>query len=214
MLVKIFRQKRNRQIAETGMKKCSACKKIKNINEFYKDTTMLNGYRSGCICCVKEKYAKNKGKILLINKKWRDSNPEKNSNVSRNWRNNNIEKSREITARSTRKRYGTIKGKLSMNMSGRIRDSLKSGKKGHRWESLVGYTVSQLKKYLESLFQEGMSWNNHTINGWHIDHIMPIASFNYKTYNDENFKQCWSLDNLQPLWAKDNRKKSSKLQRR
>ncbi|KKL13648.1 hypothetical protein LCGC14_2523640, partial [marine sediment metagenome] len=45
----------------------------------------------------------------------------------------------------------------------------------------------------------------------HIDHIIPIASFNYKTYNDEEFKQCCSLKNLQPLWAKDNRRKYSKI---
>ena len=211
MAKKIFRQKRNKWIAEVGMKKCSRCKGIKKVETFNKDSTMVNGYRSYCRDCGKKYYKENSKKINEINKKWRDSNPEKNSNASRNWRNSNIEKSKEIIARSVRKRYGTIKGKLSMNMSGRIRGSLKSGKEGHKWVSLTGYTVSQLKKHLESLFQEGMTWANHTINGWHIDHILPIASFNYKTYNDEEFKQCWSLKNLQPLWAKDNRRKYSKI---
>ena len=53
-----------------------------------------------------------------------------------------------------------------------------------------------------------MKISNH--GQWHIDHIKPVHLFNYKSTDDEEFKECWSLNNLQPLWAKDNFKKGAK----
>ncbi len=62
----IFRQKRNRQIAETGTKKCSICKETKNVDQFGKDKSMLNGYRSGCTSCMK-RYTK---KLYIENNRY------------------------------------------------------------------------------------------------------------------------------------------------
>lgn len=44
---------------------------------------------------------------------------------------------------------------------------------------------------------------------WHIDHIRPKSSFTYTSEDDAEFRDCWSLTNLRPLWAKDNVKKSN-----
>jgi hypothetical protein len=44
----------------------------------------------------------------------------------------------------------------------------------------------------------------------HLDHIRPISSFNYKSYEDIEFKKCWSLNNLQLLFACDNISKLNK----
>ena len=63
-----------------------------------------------------------------------------------------------------------------------------------------------LIKYLEALFQDGMSWKN--MGEWHIDHKTPISAFNFTGPFDLDFKHCWALSNLQPLWAFD---KESKL---
>jgi len=54
-----------------------------------------------------------------------------------------------------------------------------------------------------------MAWGN--IDKWHIDHKTPIAAFNFEKPEDEDFKKCWALENLQPLWAKENMKKHKKL---
>ena len=75
--------------------------------------------------------------------------------------------------------------------------------------TLVGYTLTELMEHLESKFQPGMTWDNY--GEWHIDHIIPISYFDYSSYDDETFKICWDLNNLQPLWAKDNLIKSNKL---
>ncbi|KJR48409.1 Phage protein [Desulfosporosinus sp. I2] len=87
--------------------------------------------------------------------------------------------------------------------------SIKGNKNGSKWEALAGYSLTDLKWHLESLFKEGMSWNNMGL--WHIDHIVPRSAFNYSYPDDPGFKVCWSLANLQPLWAEENLRKSNKI---
>jgi hypothetical protein len=95
--------------------------------------------------------------------------------------------------------------KIRKRLSARIHHSLVHGKQGHSWEALVGYSVEDLIEHLESLFKPGMTWGNY--GQWHIDHIRPVASFHFATYDDPDFKACWSLSNLQPLWAIENLRK-------
>lgn len=68
----------------------------------------------------------------------------------------------------------------------------------------------ELVIHLESQFIDGMTWDNHGMNGWHIDHIRPISSFNFDSTDHPDFKKCWALDNLQPLWVEDNLSKGDK----
>lgn len=72
----------------------------------------------------------------------------------------------------------------------------------------LGCSMEELKVYLESKFQPGMSWDNYSFTGWHIDHIIPLSSFDLT--DPEQFKQACHYTNLQPLWAEDNFKKSNK----
>jgi hypothetical protein len=54
-----------------------------------------------------------------------------------------------------------------------------------------------------------MTWDNY--GEWHVDHKIPMTSFNFETTDDREFKLCWCLDNLQPLWGPDNLSKGTKL---
>lgn len=83
-----------------------------------------------------------------------------------------------------------------------MRSALNGLKEGYSWEKLVGYTLLDLKKHLEKKFKPGMSWDNY--GKWHIDHKKPIDKFNIISVDCEDFKKCWSLENLQPLWADEN----------
>jgi 5-methylcytosine-specific restriction endonuclease McrA len=56
-----------------------------------------------------------------------------------------------------------------------------------------------------------MTWGNYGRHGWHIDHRIPISAFNFKAPTDIDFKKCWALSNLQPLWSHENQKKYNKL---
>lgn len=47
--------------------------------------------------------------------------------------------------------------------------------------------------------------------GWHIDHKIPKSAFNFETPEDIDFKRCWALKNLQPLWAAENIKKHDRV---
>ncbi|MDK4727471.1 hypothetical protein [Rhizobium phaseoli] len=91
----------------------------------------------------------------------------------------------------------------------RISQLVRSGlynKNGRTWESLVGYSVDKLYAHLERQFLPGMSWEN--MGAWHVDHILPRSMFTYDTPDCPDFKACWAITNLRPLWAEDNLKKS------
>ena len=99
--------------------------------------------------------------------------------------------------------------KLYLNISSYMRRCIKEGKEGMKCETIVGYTLQKLKEHLQKQFKSGMNWNNYGIYGWHIDHKRPVSSFDITSKCSEDFKKCWSLDNLQPLWAKENLSKGA-----
>lgn len=101
---------------------------------------------------------------------------------------------------------------INERMSAGIRQSLRLGKGGWRWEALTGYTVQELADHLERQFTKGMTWDRFMSGEIHIDHIIPKTSFRFDSYEDQEFKQCWALSNLRPMWAIDNvRKGDSRL---
>lgn len=135
---------------------------------------------------------------------WRDKNREQYNEYQRDYQ-REYQRKRMTHLRATSPTF-----RLNNSIRSNMRHSLKSGKQGLSWESLVGYTLSDLKAHLESMFSEGMSWESYGKDGWHVDHIRPIASFDFESHEDPDFKDCWSLENLQPLWAQDNLKKGKK----
>lgn len=74
---------------------------------------------------------------------------------------------------------------------------------------MLGCDFEFFINYIESKFLSGMTWQNHTRTGWHIDHIMPCASFDLT--DPEQQKKCFHYSNLQPLWAEDNLRKGDKV---
>jgi len=117
-------------------------------------------------------------------------------------------KNRE-NARAREKYKNNPKFRLNDNISNGIRQSLNGNKNGIHWEKLVGYSLPDLKKHIEKQFLENMSWKNR--NEWHIDHIIPISKFNFSKPNHTDFKKCWALKNLRPIWSLENIQKGNKL---
>ena len=153
--------------------------------------------------------SKNRKSVLESQKKWRDSNREKAILMTRTWQKKNIERVRATRCRSEKKRRQRPDVKLCNRVRCAIFKSIRSGSKaGRGWESLVGYTLGDLRAHLEAIFQPGMSWEN--AGKWHLDHIRPQCSFDFETPDDPDFKKCWSLSNLQPLWGSDNCRKAGK----
>ena len=100
------------------------------------------------------------------------------------------------------------KNKIDGSISGNIWHSLKEKKNGRHWEDLVGYTLQDLMKHLENLFDENMNWENYG-SYWEIDHKTPKSWFRYEIAEDLEFKKCWALENLQPLEISLNRSKKN-----
>lgn len=167
----------------------------------------------------KEKYKnrteEEKQKFREVNRiasaKYRAKNKDKRYILCTKWNKNNPEKYAKIQKKARNKLRSTPKGNLDHRMSVSIQMALKANKSRRSWESLVGYSVDDLKLHLESKFTENMTWEELLKGKIHIDHIIPKSAFNYSTPEDENFKKCWSLSNLQPLWAIDNLRKSNKI---
>jgi len=66
-----------------------------------------------------------------------------------------------------------------------------------RHPNFKGY-ITDFKKIMENKFIDGMTWDNYGL--WEIDHIIPLSK------DGEH-----SINNIQPLWMEDNRKKYNKL---
>jgi hypothetical protein len=119
------------------------------------------------------------------------------------------QKCKHASQRKTRTAREIAQRRLEVRIASLMGYSLKGRKAGCRWESLVGYTLTDLMAHLESKFSPGMSWAN--IGEWHIDHKRPRSAFKYDSPSDPQFKRCWALKNLQPLWAVDNMAKGARL---
>lgn len=90
--------------------------------------------------------------------------------------------------------------KLQHNLSKRMWDVMMGAKAGRSIRRYIGCTPEELRTHIENQFWIGMSWDNY--GEWHVDHIMPCASFDHS--KEADIKKCWHYTNLQPLWAKDN----------
>jgi len=105
----------------------------------------------------------------------------------------------------------TPRGRLDNSMGSMVWSALRGHKAGVSWQVWAGYTLDDLITPLERQFQPGMSWDNYGKDGWEIDHIVPRSAFNYTEPEHIDFKRCWALENLQPLWASENRSKGASL---
>jgi len=176
-------------------KKCSKCKQTKPSNEFYKDERYRDKLYPSCRDCNRERH-----------RQYHKKHSENINQRHRKWYRENTEHVYQYAKEYNEK---NIPYRLSRNIRAAIWHSLKGNKNGHCWEKLVGYTRKDLIFHLEKQFRSGMSWLNY--GEWHIDHIRPKSFFRFETYNDPEFKKCWSLENLQPLWAFENLSKNNKL---
>lgn len=109
-----------------------------------------------------------------------------------------------------KKRRKDPKHKIRYNLSRRFHALMKTVKKGgaHSLSTLLGCTTTHLRKHIESQFKRGQRWDNYGTK-WHIDHILPVASFNHN--NPEQVKRCWHYSNLRPLCATKNVEKSDSI---
>ncbi len=185
----------------------------------------------------KKWYLKNKERIQLKHKGYYQKNKEKISQYHKNWYKKNrkkllensgeyyrtnrkkIQQRHKIYNRNNKetllqykefwqkyKRKTDPKYRLDENMGSAIARSLRGKKDNQPWEMLIDYTLGELMTHLEKQFDNKMNWSNYG-KYWAVDHIKPKSLFNYASPSDSEFKDCWTLENLQPLEKIKNIKK-------
>jgi hypothetical protein len=99
--------------------------------------------------------------------------------------------------------------RIARNLRARLRQALKKSDKVGSAVRDLGCSMIELQQYLEQKFQPGMTWENYGYAGWHIDHIIPLSSFDLT--NKIELLQACHYTNLQPLWARDNLSKGKNI---
>jgi hypothetical protein len=157
-------------------------------------------------------YRENKLQRHKASHEWYMAHAEEVTQRNAQWKAEHPEQAKLIRMRTQKKIRSTPRGKLNCNMRSAIGSSLRGNKKGQHWEMLVGYSVADLKKHLERKFKFGMTWENYGMT-WEIDHKVPLVAFNFETPVDIDFRRCWCLENLQPLYVSENRSKNCRVAR-
>jgi hypothetical protein len=214
------RCKIEKDVCEFGLVKslprstCNECRKIES--KEYREKNPENRKKT-----ISKYYETNRDVILIKLKKRTKDNPENKKEISLKSYNKNKEKYKErirlYKQNNKEKRNEWERNRKETNpeykLIGVIRTRLsnflknKNITKKNKTFEIVGCTKEFLREYIEKQFTEDMSWENHGMYGWHIDHIIPLASAKDE---DEIYKLC-HYTNLQPLWWFDNLSKGSKM---
>lgn len=207
------------------MKKCSTCKIEKDIINFTKDKRKKDGLKINCIECCKVLYnnyrEKNYQKERERSKKYNREKRVINKEETKIYKKEYFQKNKEIITIKRREKYNMNKDIINKNRSSNItkrlnntignliRTYLKSNGfyKKSRTYKILGCSPLKLKIYLESRFENWMTWDNYgkynseLCYGWDIDHIIPISS----AKTEEEILKLNHYTNLQPLCSYTNR---------
>lgn len=202
---------KNSKNETTGLQpKCKACnsayhkqnreKRKANMAKYYqRNTDKFAEYGQ-------KRYQENKKEILAQCAEYRSKNKDKLRAYFKDYTKKNLDK---INERNKVRKKTDPSFKVRCNLRSRLSFILKNEKKSDSTEKLLGCTYEEARQHLENQFADGMSWDNYGMYGWHIDHIIPCASFDMT--DPEQQRKCFHYTNLQPLWAEDNLRKSDKL---
>lgn len=206
------------EIASLNIKRCALCLHLKHASQFGirpwpKGCRM--GLRSRCKSCESTTSAQwhrsNRNKDREAARRRRSTDRDRYNAYCREYYRSNPDVVRRITRKKYLKKRANSEGRLSDAIRNQINTALKEKKKGgRRTFSLLGYSVSQLATHLEKQFLDGMSWENRS--EWHIDHIVPLASFSINGPDDPELKRAWAMTNLRPIWAEENLRKRDSRQ--
>jgi hypothetical protein len=142
--------------------------------------------REKAIAYLRKRYAEDPAKYRRIAKEWRQRNP-------------GYQKER-LSTNPEAKIASALRRRILKALSGEV-------KSGSTYE-LLGCTWQHLRWHIESQFDRKMNWENHG-SYWHLDHIRPLIAFDLCDPAQQRLAFHWK--NLQPLKAKENLRKNSRI---
>ena len=204
------------------------CGLNKDLTEFGVKNSVKSGRSNICIDCSRkrDRIRTTTDKHRAVVNKRNSLHENKDKQKIRNIEYYNIEENREnILKRQFSREYKDRKNELtrirrkndtniriSTLISNNMRQTLKDGKRENSWKDLVDFSIEELIIHLKMCINKlpGFIWKDYMKGKLHLDHIRPISSFNYKSYEDSDFKKCWCLENFQLLPANINIRKNQR----
>ncbi len=184
------------EITSKGWKVCKEC--VKKFQKAYRD--------------------KNKDKTKGLNKKYREEKREQINAQRKQYRIANKESIRQRNKKAwaiNGKKYSAthykwkveklktcVQFRLRETIRARISMAIRGSAKVGSAITLLGCSIEEFKTYIEKQFKPGMTWENWSLKGWHLDHIKPIKNFDLS--NLEQLKEACHYTNMRPLWAEEN----------
>ncbi len=185
------------ELAAQGLKRCAACKDIKEHSEFNKDKTKWDGFQSYCSFCQSNKLAAyredNQEKIRQQQLAYREANRDKERERMRKYREANRELERERVRKYNHARRDA--DPLWQRFHNGAKRARKAGCE------IIPFNSKDLLAYWEvnSISSENCYYCNSEFNGFfHLDHKIPFSNGGHH-----------SVDNLVPACAKCNTFKQS-----
>jgi hypothetical protein len=202
-------------------KTCTKCNESKLLDEFPKSSRSKTGYNTRCkICCCsynnesrksrpeiyrdtrKKNYQKNIEKMRAEKRAYYKDHKEEKQLYDIEYRRRNKEEIASYKKAWSFKMKDVPVYKIKKNLRRRVHHALMGRNKSDNTFNLIGCSPESFKMHIESLWLEGMSWDNYGPSGWHIDHIKPCHVFDLS--DPEQQKECFHYSNQRPLWARDN----------
>lgn len=190
---------------EQFLKKEKDYRKTKQYKDYH--TQYWNTNRDTLNSKASERYFNNPTAYLKRSKEQRLKDPVAYKKYLKKWRTDNQQ---YLNQKQLLRLRNDPQFKMRQRLSGSLRKALKL-QGGHKNRSIlkyIGCTLEYLKLHMESLFKNGMTWENHG-RLWHIDHILPSISFNL--LDESEIFKCYHYSNLQPLLIGENLTKGATL---
>ena len=188
-----------------GKRRCSKCGGYFELSYFPPNGKMSDGLGSACKGCA------NNATAVWVEQNIDEVIRKRKIYGKRKWAEYKEEHKEEFEQRAEQRRLLAIENKkrdkTTRQLRGHIRLASKTGMVRPHLLEVLGCTIDEFHAYIESLWTEGMSWDNYGYYGWHYDHIKPCASFDRD--DPEDLNKCFHYTNYQPLWRKDNQVKNS-----
>ena len=211
-------------------KKCSKCGEVKDFSEFTKQASKKDGLHPWCKTCTraaasdyrdkighdearrrnKESRLKHIDKALARERKYNKEHRKARAEYTKQHKKKHRKRYTEYENKRRREKIANdpiFKHKEGVRSLVKYSYTRKGFKKESKTSKILGCEWEIFEPYIEAQFTDGMTWENHGIDGWHYDHIIPISSAN-------TIKEVDKLNhytNIRPLWAKENLSKGNKM---
>lgn len=189
---------------------CPHCKALKPADGFFNVVTTKDGLSARCKNCAsedqKQRRKDNPETYARYDKeRWSKYDKEPQRQAHRAWREKNRTKRNAYRMRIHKERAANDVGyRFSCRIRTAVFHSLRGDSKYGYTEQLLGCTIVELRKYLESQFEPWMNWDNwgRGPGTWNVDHVIPVSAFDMSKSSEQLL--CWNFTNLRPLsWEKN-----------